>query len=124
MPATFEIDKKQRLVRTYAWGEITFDDITQYQQALRTHPDFDATFDQFGELTDVVSVRISADEIRRLANQKLFSPISRRALVASTQFAYGMVRMFQAYDQLSTSPSNIKVFENASEAVTWLQTDK
>jgi hypothetical protein len=124
MPTRFEIDKERRLVRSYGWGEVIFADVVQHQQGLRTHPDFDPDFDQIADLTDVDSLAISAEEIQLLAHITLFSENSRRAFVAPSQLAFGMVRMFEAHHDSSFAPSTTMVFRSMSEALNWLDKKK
>lgn len=124
MPVRFEIDKEQRLIRSIAWGNITFRDFSQQQQTLRTHPDFDPEFDLIGDLSEVTSIAISAHEIQLLAHQTVFSTKSRHAFVAPSQLVYGMVRMFEAHHEYSSAPSKTMVFTNVSEAMEWLNRKK
>ena len=120
MPVRFEIDKERRLVRSFGWGDLTFADLRQHQQTLRADPDFDPDFDQLGDLSGVVSVAISAHEVEQVAYSDLFSANSHRAFVASSQLAYGLLRMFQAHHEFSSAPSKTMVFTNMSEALDWL----
>jgi hypothetical protein len=120
MPARFEIDKVRRLVRSFAWGTVTLADFLQNQRTLRTHPEFNPDFDQISDYSEITSVAISAEEVQLLAHQTLFSTKSRLAFVAPSKLAFGMVRMFEAYHELSSTPSNTMVFTNVSEALAWL----
>lgn len=107
-------------MRSHAWGDVTFDDIDQHRKALREHPDFDETYNQLGGWTAVTSVQLSSAEVRFLANERLFAPSSRRAFVASDALSFGMMRMFQAFHELSDNAGDVMVFSDSSEALAWL----
>jgi hypothetical protein len=118
MPASFEIDHEKRLVLSYAWGDVSFDDIAQHRKALRDNPEFDETYDQLCFWTKITSVRISYDELRLLANEQLFAPSSRRAFVVPDELTFGLLRMFQVHSEANTA--DIMVFPGSSEALAWL----
>ena len=61
------IDKQRQLIRTFAEGRVTFDDVKEHQDRLLADPDFDASFDQLIDTTTVSKFEISADEARVLA---------------------------------------------------------
>jgi hypothetical protein len=120
MPTSFQIDKEKRLVRSYAWGDVSFADIVQHRKALRHNPDFDDTYSQLCTWTAVTSIRLSPTEVKILANERLFARSSRHAFVVPAGLAFGMMRMFQAYCELYDTATEIMVSSDLPEALDWL----
>lgn len=120
MPVHFVIHKDQRLVITTGEGRVTFAEVRAHQDHLLSHPDFDREFNQLVDATGMTALDASVDEIRIMAQRQLFSPTSRRAFVVANTFTYGMGRMLQSYNELSTSPSVISIFGDRASAVKWL----
>ena len=86
----------------------------------RSDPNFDPAFNQIVDLREVTSIDISSAETRTLASIPLFSPESRRAVVAPDPAHFGVGRMFATYHEMSESPSQVSVFYDLSSALRWL----
>ncbi len=119
MPASYVIDKKNRLVIGTASGVLTLDEILQLREQLKSDPDFDPNFSQLGDFTDVVDVNLTAAAIRMLAESSPFSLTARRAFVGDNPAMYGLARMFQIVRGLR-GDEQIRVFRNRDEAMAWL----
>ena len=100
-------------------GAFTLVDALAHQQRLASDPDFDPSFSQLVDLTHVTSVDVTASDIRKLAQANLFSCGSRRAILATSEVAFGLARMFEALRE-SAGEDGIQVFRDLNEALDWL----
>lgn len=119
MPAFYKIDKERRLVMTTASGVLTPSDTLAHQDKLLKDPDFDSSFSQLLDFTQVTTVQLGSDDVRRLAQRSIFSPNSRRAILVSSDFAFGLSRMFEALRD-NSGEKGIRVFRNLDEALAWV----
>jgi len=119
MPAHYKIDKERRLVMTTVFGVATMADGLTHQEKLRKDPDFDPSFSQLMDYTHVVRFEITAEDVRTLAQQPIFSPHSRRAMLVSGDLAFGLARMFEALRE-SFGEQGIRVFRNLDDALDWV----
>jgi hypothetical protein len=117
------IDEQRRLVLTKAEGCVTFDDMRGHQDRLLADPEFDASFDQLIDATNVTRLDISADEVRTFAHRHVFSPKSRRALVAAKPVVFGLGRMAEIYRE-DEGDTEVEVFYSVEEALKWLGRDE
>jgi hypothetical protein len=125
MPIDFVIDHEQRLIMTKAHGTMTHEDIMGYQQAIRSRPELNG----YNELVDMSQVeRIALQSIERVrelaarsAGMDGDSPPSRFAIVAPTEEAFGLGRMYQTYRSLDErSTKEVGVFRTIEEAMAFL----
>ena len=79
MSAFFEIEKHHRLVITSASGVVTMAEALAHNQKLRKHPDFDPSFSQLIDLSNVTKIELNREDIQRLAQDPILSDNSRRA---------------------------------------------
>jgi len=120
MPVHSVIYKEQRLVITVGEGRLTFDDVNANQYRLLNDPAFDPEFNQLLDGTALTAIDITIDNIRQVVRSKLFSPASRRAVVVSSTFIYGMARMIQTYNELSQGSTSVSIFRDRPSALKWL----
>jgi len=118
MALRYSIDKQRRLVLTNAHGCVTFDDMRRHQDRLLADPEFDAGFDQLIDTTLTTKLDISAGQARTLAERRIVSPESRRAIVATKPHIFGMGRMMEIY-HLDVG-TEVQVFYSMDEALKWL----
>jgi hypothetical protein len=105
MGRTFKIYTKRRLIVSTYFGEHLYGEVIDQWKEIRAHPDFNPSFDLISDLTGVTSYRLSADEVRGLMFRKdPMSEKSIRIMIASTDYVYGNLRMYQMAD-----PSRIVV---------------
>jgi hypothetical protein len=123
MPATYQIDKKRRLVITTALDPLTLADALAHQERLLKDQDFDPRFSQIMDLTRVNFSGFEADDIRRVAERNIFSSESRRAIVVSSTLVYGFGRMFEILREIA-GEKGLRVFRNMDEAVDWILTER
>ncbi|HXY68777.1 MAG TPA: hypothetical protein VEH62_04975 [Gemmatimonadales bacterium] len=118
MPAEYRIDRSKRTVYSRAWGILMDQDLIDARSALFADPAFAPEFDQLYDFTEVAEVRVTSPVLLQLALSSRFSPTSRRAVVVSSDVAYGMARM---YAILSGREETIQVFRDRAAAVAWLE---
>jgi hypothetical protein len=119
MPAYFKIDKEHRLVMSTISGVLTMADALAHQENLRKHPDFDPSFSQLMDGTQLTRVELKREEVQRLARDSIFSPDSRRAFVTNSDAAFGMARMFETLRD-AMGEKGIRVFRNLDEGLDWV----
>jgi hypothetical protein len=123
MPVEYSIDVATRLVRTRAWGAVTFVEITQLQHALLADPAFDKTFNELCDCLDIGVIELTTEELRLLAHPHVFGEHSRRAVVypADRPVIRGLVRMFEAFRDSSGGRERIRAFDDLVKAMDWLE---
>jgi hypothetical protein len=115
MPTDFIINTEHKVVFSYGWGTLTFEDIMGHRTRLLQHAKFAADFRQIAMLSDVANMKLSSQEIETLARDPFFAPKTRRALVAAPSLHFGLSKMFEAYSDAQL----IGVFRSLNEAVVW-----
>jgi hypothetical protein len=119
MTLRYSIDKQRRLVLTVAERCVTFADARSHQDRLLADPEFDASFDQLIDATLTTQFDVSAKEARILAECRIVSPESRRAIVATKPHIFGMARMMEIYHS-DFGHAEVHVFYSMDEALKWL----
>jgi hypothetical protein len=119
MPVFYKIDKGQRLVMTTASGVVTRAEAEAHQEQLLNDPDFDPSFSQLIDVTQVTKLEASREDIRALSQRNVFSPNSRRAWVASSDLLYGIGRMFGVYRE-TLGERGIRICRTIEEALDWV----
>jgi len=119
MPAYFKIDKQQKLVMSTAAGVFTMADVLEHQAKLLKDSDFDPSFSHLLDLTHIAKLDIETEEVHTLAQRSIFSPDSRRAILANTDFVFGVLRMYEILRQ-DFGASGIRVFRNLDDALEWV----
>ena len=128
MPIVYRIDRDARVVIAAWRGVMIETDVFAYQREVWSRPDV-LGFDELVDMTDVTEIVMpSADKVRELvdlAAQKDVPAIrSRVAIVATTNHAYGLARMYQTYRELDPRTNrDIEVFRTVDEARAYLQID-
>ncbi len=120
MPVRSIIFKEQRLVFTVEEGRVTFDEMMANLNRLTNDPDFHPDFNQLSDASLATDTDLSSGNIRLLYQRLVFSPTSRRAVVAPNPFTYGMARMIQAYVELSKAVVRVEIFQDRASAFAWL----
>jgi hypothetical protein len=121
MPLDYVIDKQRRLVTSTASGIVTYPELIAHQNRLKNDPDFDPSFDQLVDGTAVTKLELTTDNVRAIARQRLFGAGSRQAFATSSEFAFGMARMFELYRESAGIERPVKVFNGLEPAQEWLQ---
>jgi hypothetical protein len=117
MPTYLSIDvSRSRVVSTIS-GAVGWKDMYGALEEIANHPDFKPEFDQLVDVTGVTTVDATYEDMRRVAELNPFAPSARRAIVGSSDFVYGMARM---YETLTADRSLVRVFRTMPEAEEWL----
>ncbi len=120
MPFRYSIDKQHRLVLVVGSGRVTASEILGCIEQALQDPDFDAEFDEFTDLREATGADIDGYQVRALARRKLYSPQSRRAVLAPLPGVFGIARMWQIYTELSNDTTRFRVFYELTDALKWL----
>ena len=119
------MDHAARVVVAAGHGELTDADVFGYQQEVWSRTDV-AGYDELIDMTRVTRIALpSPERVRDLAKLAAgmdgLSTRSRFAIVASTDVAYGLGRMFQTHRQLDDrSTKEVGVFRSMEEALAFL----
>jgi len=129
MPIEYKIDHERRIVLARGRGTLTVQDLFAYQHEVWSHSELAG----YSELMDMSAVehiaRPSSERIQTLASlsAQMDAPetVSKFAIVAPGDQAFGLGRMYEIYrelDELSTK--QVAVFRTMAAALEWLTTDE
>jgi hypothetical protein len=119
MPVSYEIDKQNGVVLSTGEGVVTLDDVLRFRREVARDPDFDPSFSQLGDLSTAISIDLTTDEIRMLAETSPFSLTARRAFVGDRQEVFELARMFSIFGGLRGDRA-FRVFRRRHDALAWL----
>ncbi len=125
MPTEISIDPQARRIETRLSGCVTEKTLHEYYRALYQHEHFDPSFSEIFDLTSVTEIKLAADELRSFSfttavNTCKGEPV-RVAIVAPTELAFGLARMYELLQ--SESKNAIGVVRTRVEAEAWLESD-
>ena len=116
MPADYSIDPVRRIVTLRLFGLVRGQEGLDARERIVADPAYDPTFDELIDATGASGFDVSGAMVRGAADSPLLSNRVRRAMVAPSDEAYGIFRMFQsAMDQ-----PELRVFRSRDEAERWL----
>lgn len=119
MPADYRINEPHRVVFSYGWGTLTFDDIIGHRARLakdsRFHPDFRQIVD-----FNFSKIDLSTMEIAQLAKPHNFAPDARRAFIVTSALQHGLTRMFLAFGEAHHEARNFQICRSLDEAIAWV----
>lgn len=121
LPASYRIDTDRKLVVTRIWGAATEDEIFDHGQRLRNDPEFRPDFRQLVDMSELTEIRVGSGLIRDASRNQFFSPGARRAIVANSDAAFGMARMYAIASE--DVGQTIEVFRDMDAAEAWLNGD-
>ncbi len=125
MPIEYRIDHEQRLVIAKGHGVLTLKDILGYQEDVWSRLELSG----YNELIDMSCVEhIASPSIEGVRDLAKFSArmdtdvlVSRFAIVAPSDLAFGLGRMYEAYRSLNErSTKQVGVFRSLDEALAFL----
>lgn len=128
MPITWRVDHGARVVIAVARGSVADADLTAYQRAVWSQPEI-AGYDELLDVTEVKQPEVHRDGIRDAANLAAQLDDTRLAgrfaIVADSDVAYGLARMYQSYRELDRrSVRSVSVFRTMKEALDFLGIDR
>ena len=123
MPVAHRFDAEAGLLIVVMDGIVGDEDLLKYAQHITENPAIPTGHDELIDLRGAEGIAdVSGPVLRRIADMFTQSDRtpeqSRVALVASSDAAYGLSRMYQTFR--SESPLDLRVFREMSEARTWL----
>jgi hypothetical protein len=119
MPVFYEIDKEERMVVVTATGVCTLADVLRFREHLQADSNFDPSFSQLVDATAMTRAEVSPEQVRFLAEQSPFFGTARRALVAGSDIAFGLLRVYEIIRGLR-GDTQVQVFRNRAAAMQWL----
>ena len=114
----YRIDPERRLVLTRGWGELSTRELADVMSRILLDPRFDPTYRSLGDLREVTAVTVDPMATAQAAASPLFADGTRRAIVATSDVAFGMARMFATFSE--RSGQEVRVFRDMSLAEAWL----
>ena len=128
MGIAYRIDHKARVVVAAGYGVLTDEEVFGHQQDVWSRSEV-AGYDELMDMTAVTKIAIPAiervEDLARLSVQMddKYSR-SRFAIVAPTDIAYGLGRMFQTLREMDrSSTKQVGVFRTMQDALAFLQID-
>jgi hypothetical protein len=112
------IDPARRLVITRVWGAATEEEIFEHGQRLRSDPQFDPSYRQLADMSEVTEVRVSSSALETMSRGQLFTPGTQRAFVASSDAVFGMLRKYELHAE--SLGQRVCVFRDRKAAEDWL----
>jgi hypothetical protein len=94
-------------------------DVLAHREKLFNDPGYDPSFSQLLDLSPVTQLEIEPEQVRRLAHTMVFSPDSRRAIVASNDVTFGSARMYGILCECA-GETGVRVFRDRDEALNWV----
>lgn len=129
MPVAHRIDREYRLFRVRVHGTLTDEEVFGYQREVWSRPDVEG-YDELVDMTDVEHIALpSAGRVQDLAglsaSMDTRSRASRMAVIAPSDTAFGVGRMYQTYRELDPrSTKEIGVFRTRCGALAFLGIDE
>jgi hypothetical protein len=119
MPCSYKIDKERKMVMSTGYGVFTLADALGHQERLRNDPDFDPSFCQLMDFTHTTKIDLRGEDVRRLAQTSIFAHDSKRAILVTSETAFGFARMFEIL-RSTFGEKGIQVFRNLENALDWV----
>ena len=124
MEISTEINKKKNIRSHIVIGAVHISELTEYLKVIYNTPDLDTEMNVFWDLRKADFSSISSEEVRSfmgfVSKQWGTGGKSKAALVVSSDFEFGMSRMYQIMMDGATS-SDIAIFRNVDEANEWIE---
>lgn len=121
MTASYEIDRRRRLVISRGSDVVTDEELIDHYVSLRRDPAFDPTYRQLIELRAVRRFDTAVVTVEAAARLRVFAPEVRRAIVAPDDEAFERARRFAAFAGLQAQ--RVEVFRTEHAAMAWLDGD-
>ena len=125
MPIEYQIVHERRLVMAQGRGTLTGLDVFGYQRNVWSLPKV-AGYDELIDMTQVEDIALpSTQRVRELARlsaeMDARSTTSRFAIVAPSEFAFGLGRLYEIFRSLDDrSTKHVGVFRSLDEALAFL----
>jgi len=130
MPANHHIDNDNQLILTTWEGEASdtefIEAIKKYQDNIQNDPDY-INYNEIVDCRKITKLKLTSKGIKTIgtiASSTDTEDINKKlALIVSSNLAFGLARMYQAYRSFSKSANKeIRVFKNKDDAINWAKT--
>lgn len=118
MGMSYRIDTARRLVVTRIWDTFSNDDLRDGISHLMADLRFDHRYRSLVDMRDVTSITVDTRVLVEAARTPIFTSGARRAIVALSDCAFGIARMYAAYAE--HDGCSVQVFRDVAEAEKWL----
>ena len=123
MPLSYVVYREHCLVIITGSGRVTWEEIKESQDHIKTDPDFNPEFNEIVDLRAVTGLDMTNEHAQVLARRMLFSFTSKRAFVAANPAVFGVARTWEIFADMSDNPSQIRLFNDLSSVLKWLKLD-
>jgi hypothetical protein len=120
MGLTYRIDRANRLVRSRGSGVLTIQVIQEFYSKLQADPAFEPDYRTLGDLREVTEIAVTSNQLAASASLPIFRAGTRRALVATSDLVYGMLRAYATFNE--HMGQTVRVFRDLPTAERWLET--
>jgi len=124
MPVTYDYDPESNMMWTRFWGDVTNQELIDQALAVARDPRIKPGARELADFSDVEQAQILPDTLEQLVtidcNSKDAHGVLWTAIVAPTDFSFGMARMFEALSESSGSPAKVRAFRTREAAKSWL----
>ncbi|MFV1977936.1 MAG: STAS/SEC14 domain-containing protein [Myxococcota bacterium] len=121
MTVQYQIDRSTRRITTWAFGEVTIDEVFEHFDELSADPSYELESDVLLDLVDCETL-LGIEQIRSAAGRMTANLSSfrfgRLAIVVESDALFGMLRMFHALSEAAFSDAQI--FRDRDQALQWL----
>lgn len=121
MPVTYDIDTVRGVITMRAYGAVTPDEFQTARVAIQSDPAHQPGLRFLVDLRDVKRFALSGDDVDALARDRTslyFEPGTPLAVVAGTDEAFGLSRMYQI--MRGGGAEDIRIFTRMRDAEQWL----
>jgi hypothetical protein len=125
MPIEYRIDHERRLVFVKGRGILTDEDIFGYQREVWSRPDV-CSYNELMDMSEVEHIALASgtrvhDLAQISAGMDAKSAVTKFAIVAPSDEAFGLGRMYQMYRELEgQGTKQVGVFHTMDDALTFL----
>lgn len=116
MSWTSIIDSHRRLIYTRVSENLTYSDAAAHRVALAGDPCFDPTFSHVLDLRAVTRVVLAAEDVRELASHSALAAPAKQFIVAPSDVAFGISRMYGVYRDDHPEHEHVSVCRTLAEA--------
>lgn len=118
MAISYSIDREKQIVYSVFSGHVSNEEIIDYQNALRRHPDFHPGMRELLDCSEEQEVESRMLNVLELVKTSPWGADAKRAIVATTPLIFGTSRVFQTL--ITPQHGNVNVFRDRAAAEAWL----
>lgn len=100
-------------------GCLTLRDLVEFRQWILAHHAYRPELSQYTDFTAVTTSEITVKEIRLFAEQAIFTPQAKRAIVTPSLLLWGLSRVYAAHCEHQRK-ENVGLFRSREAAIVWL----